>query len=81
MKYVKNRHKLTELFNQYKQSGYMVYRVRIPCGCNPVLKNPDKNIRSNQRNGLIILSSGILIESIIRCKVCASEFANELSDF
>ena len=70
--FVKTRSELTDKLNELKQQGYTCYRVRVPCGCDKPLKNPDKYPHANQRNGVLVIDDDNRVISLyIRCNVCS----------
>lgn len=70
--YLPTRIELTSQLISQIAAGYMCYRVRTECQCRPVLTSPERNLKANQRNGVLVIEGDTIIKMFVRCKVCSS---------
>jgi hypothetical protein len=68
--YFKTRKDMTNRMSEYLSEGFDCYRVRIPCKCRTIINNHTQNFRSNQRNGVMVLSGDTVVKILVRCKIC-----------
>ena len=69
--FVKTRSELSEHLKKELANGRTCYRVRSACTCRPDLKNPDMYLRSNQRNGVLVIENDTVLFLVVRCRFCS----------
>ena len=76
--YVATRRELTELMANHRACGAECYRVRTACQCwEP--RDVEKYLRSNQRNGVLVIIDDRVMAKYVRCRVCSKPDAGIVS--
>lgn len=70
--YTATRKALTDQLNKSILEGYKCFRIKHQCQCNPHPKNPEQNIKANQRNGILIIQGDTVKSIFVRCKNCST---------
>lgn len=68
--YFKTRKDMTNRMFEYQSNGFVCFRIRIPCKCRTSIDKSTQNFRSNQRNGVMVLSGDTVVKILVRCKIC-----------
>ena len=68
--YVNSKQELTEKLTTGLRQGFQCFRIRHSCNCPFVCKHPDKYLKANQRNAVIIIKDDTVKAIYVRCKRC-----------
>ena len=68
--YLATRSELSDQIINQTSIGFICYRVRASCECRPLL-SPERNMRANQRNGVLVIDRDLCTKLFVKCKSCA----------
>lgn len=72
IEYLSTRGELTTQLIRSATDGYTCYRVRTSCHCRPLLTHLEKNLKANQRNGVLVIKNDKVVKIFVKCKLCAA---------